>query len=505
VQNDQSPVARLTPKLMKRVAVIGSGFAGYGTIVALLKMKDIEIHLIDIGLTKRHSGQPDNAVPNAKQCNGSYFPYGVNDLRSPVELISERICSSHAFGGFSTVYSGAISYPKNSDLVEEWPSESLPIDIDYQAVLESITILHCHDVLDSQFPLPPKDVDLKADPPRQNFEAIGLSRIAINPPVASSPNTILPFNTGAALRTYIEEGRILFHANCYVEKIVRSGKETKLQYHCEGEIISEAFDAIFIGAGCVNTTGIVDRSLFEEGEREYTLRMTAGVILPFLRPSLSPLESTRIRQLNNLPGLFLEINSALTGNTWSHTQISALNNQIVEAICSRLPSLLHPAVRMSRHIFFFAICGAHSRFGQIATIRCITKKADNYSLAHNIVVEEIPSSATFKGINLDKAVIRAVARNWRSLRMIPVPFGQMLGNFFRRNQLGGWHFGGTLPMSNSPNSPAECLTSGEINGLRKVFVVDSAAFPSIPSSTLALLIAAHAHRVARQWFNTQIN
>ena len=455
-------------------------------------------------MTELLPGQPDIAVPNAKKCNGSYFPYGLNDSRSPVELISERICSSHAFGGYSTVYSGAISYPKNSDL-GEWPAASYPHGIDYQAIFESMSTWYDHDALDSQFPMPPSDSDLGADPPRQDFDVLGVSRIATNRPVAHPSANVSPFTTGDVLRRLIEEGRIVYHPNCYVEKIMRSGEQTKVHYLCAGEGFAEAFDTIFVGAGCVNTTGIVDRSLFGEGEREYSLRMTTGTILSFLRPSLRPPESIRARQLNNLPGFFLEINSSLTGHAWSHTQISAVNDQIVEAVCSRLPSLLRPVVRLSRHIFYFALCGAHSRFGHSATIRCSTTKAHDASLTHRIVVEEAPSSTPVKGINLGKAVRRAVARNWRSLRMIPVPFGQVLGNFFRRNQLGGWHFGGTLPMSNSPGTPAGCLPSGEINGLRNVFVVDSAAFPTIPSSTVALLIAAHAHRVARQCFETQLN
>ena len=504
MQKDQRPVIGLTLKHMKRVAVIGSGFAGYGAIVALQRMEDVEIHLIDIGLTKRLPGQPDIAVPNAKQCNGSYFPYGLNDSRSPVQLVSERICSSHAFGGYSTVYSGAISYPKNSDL-GEWPSASRPQGIDYRAILEAMPTWHDHDALDNQFPMPPSDFDLGADPPRHNFDALGLSRIATNRPVPLPPANVSPFTTGDALRRFIENGRVVYHPNCYVEKITRSGEETKIHYMCDGEAFSESFDAIFVGAGCVNTTGIVDRSLFGAGEREYTLRMTAGIMLSFLRPSLYQLESTRARQLNNLPGCFLEINSSLTGHAWSHTQISALNKQIVEAICSRLPSLLHPVVRLSSHIFYFALCGAHSRFGPIATIRCTTTKAHDSSLTHRIVIEETPFSKPLKGINLGKAVRKAVAHNWRSLRMIPIPFSQILGDFFRRNQLGGWHFGGTLPMSNFPETPAACLPSGEINGLRNVFIVDSAAFPTVPSSTIALLSAAHAHRVARHWFETQLN
>ena len=83
--------------------------------------------------------------------------------------------------------------------------------------------------------------------------------------------------------------------------------------------------------------------------------------------------------------------------------------------------------------------------------------------------------------------------------MIPIPFGDVLADYFRRNRLGGWHFGGSLPMRSEPTQDAECWPSGEVKGLEGVYILDSAAFPSIPASTVALLSAAHGHRVARSW------
>ena len=83
--------------------------------------------------------------------------------------------------------------------------------------------------------------------------------------------------------------------------------------------------------------------------------------------------------------------------------------------------------------------------------------------------------------------------------MIPFPLGERLAEFFRGNRLGGWHFGGTLPMRGQPRRDTECRTTGEVRGLPGVFVLDSAAFPTIPASTLALLTMAHGHRVARLW------
>ena len=484
---------------MKKFAVIGSGFAGYGAIIALLSRKEIEIHLFDIGLTGPFPGRPERVIANAKKCNESFFPYGLNDTDSPIELDSARICSSHAFGGYSTVYSGAICYPKNSDL-GEWPPASRPQALDYQSILDKMPVWHEHDALDDPFPIPPSDVDLDANPQLRDCGILGRSRIATKKTVSSPYEGVEIFTTTDALQKLIEEGRIIYHPNCYVDRVGDSGGKRELHFRRDGKDGREDFDAVFIGAGSINTTGIVDRSLFGEGEREYSLQMPVGTILSFLRLSLRQPESIRTRQANRLPGFFLEINSSLTGSAWSHTQITALNEQIVEAMCSRLPSLVHPLVRLFRRFFYFALCGAHSRFGGVTVICCSTTGSANANPVHRIRIEERPSSNRVKGIALAKAVRRAVRRNWRTLRMIPIPFDQILGDFFRRNRLGGWHFGGTLPMSDSPETPSECLPSGEVNGLHNVFVVDSAAFPSIPSSTIALLIAAHAHRVARRFF-----
>jgi choline dehydrogenase-like flavoprotein len=99
-------------------------------------------------------------------------------------------------------------------------------------------------------------------------------------------------------------------------------------------------------------------------------------------------------------------------------------------------------------------------------------------------------------------MIAGVRENWGRLRMLSFPFGGQFADFFRGNKLGGWHFGGTLPMSDSPEI-GQCKPSGEVFGLDGTFIIDSAAFPEIPGSTVALLISAHAHRVASSWINKQ--
>jgi choline dehydrogenase-like flavoprotein len=57
------------------------------------------------------------------------------------------------------------------------------------------------------------------------------------------------------------------------------------------------------------------------------------------------------------------------------------------------------------------------------------------------------------------------------------------------------HLAGTLPMRASPG-PLESDAEGRLAGTRRVFVVDSAAFPTLPAQNLTFTAMANARRVA---------
>jgi hypothetical protein len=250
----------------------------------------------------------------------------------------------------------------------------------------------------------------------------------------------------------------------------------------------------------VNTTGIVDRSLHGEGSRKFEIKMPGGGIQAFFRLALRAPKESELRRVNGLPEFFLEINSPLTHGTWSHTQITMLNEQIVTAVCSKLPSLLHPLVRLLSGMFYFALSGIHSDFGKSSTLECRSERDQEGILRHSVIIHERQSE---RNPMLSRAVKRGVLRNWKTLSMVPFPFGESLSDFFKGNRLGGWHFGGTLPMVDRPSSQSECNSSAMVSGLKEVYIVDSAAFPTLPASTVALLIAAHGHRVASEWLARQ--
>jgi hypothetical protein len=480
-----------------KVAVVGTGMAGFGTVLALNQAADIDLHVFDIGLTEKLPEQPEVAVPNAKPKRKSYFTYGVNDPQWKVRLLSSRICSSHALGGHSTVYSGAILYPKDSDLTE-WPDGTRPQSTDYKAVLQNMGILHEPDDIDEEFPLIPEDADLASAKGKCGDSLLGLSRLAISKVGSFEGSTVEPFNTAEYFNQLIQDGRIQYHSNCYVNIIDLNRGRLRVSYERRGGECGsdDDYDAVFLGAGCVNTTGIVDRSLFGEGSRVYEIKTVGGTIDAFIQLKRNDGPGLAFRRKNSLPEYFLEINSEQTMHTWSHTQVTVINKQIIDALDSKVPMFGKWLGRVLQQFIFFSMSLLHSRHVATIPLRCVLSRVGVDPLpTHTMVIDE-RDVADFP--TLQRAVRKAVAVHWSRLGMIHFPFGSHLAVFFKGNKLGGWHYGGTLPMQYDPHA-GRCHPSGEVCGLGEVFIVDSAAFPSIPASTVALMIAAHAHRVARQW------
>jgi len=484
--------------LIRNVAIVGSGFASWGAAVALVGGDHVSVKIFDIGLTQAEGDSASRPVPNAKQYKGSFFTYGINDSRYPISLKSERICSSHAFGGHSTVYSGAILYPLDCEL-NDWPEDSLPSADDYSTILARMPLLSEHDELESVFKLAPEQSDLSWNPAESaGFSLSGMSRIAATDHLSSlaSETSLQPFCTRDECNKMISTGELRYMNECYVLQTERIADRVSLCYYKKGAILRESFDAVFIGAGCVNTTAIVDRSFGLLGVRHYSIRAPQTTIHAFFRLPWKTSAATRIRQKNDLPEIFLEVYDPETRYPRSHTQLSAINKQIIEAVGNRLPRLLRPLIRALRRTMYFALSAHSDGNREMALLRSSITNDATGEVEQTVTITEYEAE---RNPDLVQSVRRAVLKQWRTLRMIPIPFGDVLADYFRRNRLGGWHFGGSLPMRSEPTQDAECWPSGEVKGLEGVYILDSAAFPSIPASTVALLSAAHGHRVARSW------
>ncbi|WP_320674089.1 GMC oxidoreductase [Prochlorococcus sp. MIT 1341] len=491
----------------KRIAVVGSGLASFGACSALSEDEKILVDIYDIGLTKKELFCTNKAVPNSKLYKGSYFAYGLNDNRWSRKIHSKRICSSHAWLGFSNVYSGSMLLPKSDDL-SEWPEGSQPKQIDVDHIIDCLELIRGEDDLDYFFNISSKN-EINTNDERKKDEAdliLGHSRIAITRNVKKSgKEMITPFKPEGYLKELIRSSSFNYIPNCNVLSIKGTKSGNKIifeKYNTELNQISHeesrVYDGVLLCAGCINTTGIVDlsiRSLNNNIDKTtyYSLYSAPIYLQAYLNLSINKSSKHSKIRGSELCSHFLEMRSQSTGNTWCHTQLGPINSEITRQIKSKLPKIIYPIYIWATSFIKFSITCYHSNIGIPSLIVCNTKRTNERYIQEMTIRENKNRSPKKAFYELFKSVLI----KFNELFLIPIPFTSLLSQLLRGNQLGGWHFGGTTPMKERPVELSDCYPSGEVFGLPGVYVADSAGFPSIPGSTIALLIMTNGRRVAR--------
>ena len=472
-----------------RILVVGSGLASYGACLGLINKKNIAIDVIDVGLQTAYKDQPNHEVPNSKDHKGSFYAYGINDKRWNVTLNTKRICSSHAFGGYSKSYSGSILQPKSIDL-EEWPLESKPTSSDYFKIVSSLNIRQQIDELNEAFP-----IDCIERNERINKKTyLGRSRIAVSEEKDDNGDIMIkPFDTSEIFLQWINLKKINYLNERYVNRIENINNILSVEMECLNGVEKREYNLVFLGAGCVNTTAIIDRSLFKNGGRSYKIKSAPFLLQLHLKIGKDEKSKSNILSGKDEYGLckyFLEMKSRKTLDYWSHTQIGDLNRIIIKKVTNIFPQRFKYYAEIFLKQFKFSITVFHSKLGPEINL-VSTVKDKNQQLI------EIEEKDYICNQRLTYETKLAILSKFNRLRLIPIPFSQSLGDYFRKNKLGGWHFGGTIPMTEKPKDINECYSNGEIKGINGVFIIDSSAFPSIPGSSVALLSMANAYRITK--------
>ncbi len=479
-----------------KILLVGSGLSAYGACVAFLEKKknhNFKIDVIDIGLKESSLTKKDYVVPNSKDFEGSYFPYGINDSNSSIKLDSKRICSSHAFGGYSKVYSGSILRPKNNELIN-WPKDSIPKSEDYEKILSSLNFKpHKNEV--SDFFLKDK---LNYDYNLKNISLLGNALIAFSKIIDNDGRKIkIPFDSSYKFLEWVKEGKIEYINDSYLTQI-EVKKEFLIAYIKEkNKLIKKEYSKIFLGAGCVNTTAIIDRSLFFKGSRDYFIQSSPSILQLYFKCPLKKIkdESLNLKQKDYaLCKYFLEHKSRLTSGYWTHTQIGPINRIIINKLKKNLFKFLHTSISHILKIFYFSTTVLHSEIGP----KILLKSKINKDKKQIIKIIEKENNSKFTN---SLAIKIAVLEKFMDLYLLPIPFSNFFANKLKGNKYGGWHYGGTLPFSSKNIGRPYCDPSGEVNGLRNVYVIDSSSFPTIPGSTVALLTMANAYRIGKSCLN----
>jgi len=486
---------------------VGSGLAAFGVITELIKKSDLQIDLWDIGHTSPDDvPHPFRKLPNSLPINDSYYPYGLNDSSHFREISSKRLCSSHAWQGFATVYSGSMVCPAKAELVS-WPETAIPSEYDYLRPLEHFYISSSKTDQDSLHSCGYLDLNQHLN----NTAVSTISSVAVHRSAIRS-HTLTPFTPGKYFSKLIDSKRISYYPKRNILYLMQD-EELKLSLFYELKeskkssppcILSSdyKYDAIFMAAGCINTTSIVDLSLrklniIQSAKSFYPIQSCPIMTMVHLRVPGKKLNSDlRTRRDSGLCTHFYEKYIANT-SSWSHSQFGFIGTKQIQSIKgAALLSILSPILAMLLKPLTYSLTVFHSKTAKSGVITCQLIVNQDQCDLHQVSVSESEYIPDFKvGVDLFIGIINA----FKDLRVIPIPLSSWITRQLRSSDSGGWHVGGTLPFTENPTQPHFCHPSGELSGISGLFICDSSTFPTIPGSTIAFTTIANSSRIASKW------
>ncbi|NYT46412.1 MAG: hypothetical protein H0A75_00520 [Candidatus Methanofishera endochildressiae] len=248
-------------------------------------------------------------------------------------------------------------------------------------------------------------------------------------------------------------------------------------------------DTVFLAAGALQTGGVFLRTLKaaypEISPESEGLMDTRVVKLPYvILRNIGQAAEQRSFQFNRLNmGI---INSSESTGSWPrylHAEMLQLNSLIYHPLIEAMPF----DSRLSKKLFFTL----RSALGTMSLFFPDKITAENKQILANEGGRwdkvQLQYSATTKSKAYAEQSIATVRKALWRLGCVPQgiiqsPFGA------------GIHYAGTVPMGNGSK---RCDKNGQSNLFSNLYIADGAAFPSLPSKSITVSLAAHATRVAQ--------
>lgn len=444
---------------------------------------------------------------------GSDYIYGGCDDESPLTVSEAGPKPTYARGGYSTVWGAAMLPAQDCDL-SGWPIGRKELAPYYERVLRSIPFSAREDELAREFPLyAPPTGSIELSPLSAAFlrslsrsrsvrdrpdVVFGQARLAVRPSKDEHGEGCVYCgrclsgcvygaiqSAGDELTRLERDGQVEYRPGWMVRSLdERDGGVDVRCRRTDGGAETIRFDRVFLAAGAINSTRIVleSKRLFD---RRVVMKSIQGFVLPMLR-----LRGARFSwpNTNTLTQVFFEFKIPGVSDHWVHCQISGANELVMARFDfqpgrrSLRDRLLMPGFKR----LLVALCNFHSDHAGGHVLSLHAGPGGGPSI---LEIEPLPSETFAR-------VAHAGAKQLSRLliRVGVIPLLPLISASYERPM--GWHFGATLPMSPSPRGDLETDLLGRPRGWSRVHVVDSSVFPSIPSTTVALLAMANAQRIA---------
>jgi hypothetical protein len=250
-------------------------------------------------------------------------------------------------------------------------------------------------------------------------------------------------------------------------------------------------DRVFIGAGALNTTAILLRSL-QQYDMPVRFRDSQYFLLPLLR--FRGTAGVVRERLHTLAQLFIEIFDAAISPYTIHLQTYTYNELFRDTVSARVGYLkmgrlkkTFPLESLLGRLLLFQgyLHSAHSA-SISATLR---RDAGGGNLnGDTLRLESVPNPETARCID---RLTSKLARLARHTGLLPLRAMLQTGKPGR-----GFHSGGSFPMSLHPGAQ-ETDILGRPPGFRRVHAIDSTVLPSIPATTITFTAMANAYRIGQ--------
>lgn len=516
-----------------KVAVVGSGLSAVGAIKALVR-SGIKPTILDMGYSLDKDKQTfvdklklyepkewssidrDTIAKNDTINNGSNIPkkllfgsdyfYGKSIKNAKVKSDGSMPPFSYAKGGLSAGWGAAILPPSKFDL-EDWPIDEDELHKYCKIVLSDLDYSSEDDGLSLNFPRLKDSDKLKLSKRtekilnslktkvklKKDYILYGEARLLVDSKICKYCGECMSgcvynaiYKSSNDLDKLYREGKIEYISNILVDKVIEKDNKVIVEYFDQLKDKKESmiFDKVFLAAGAINTSRIILSSLGKYNKK-LSLKTRGGFVVPVFSFKSLPIDWPDV---NTQPSLFIEFR----GNGlkhWVHTQVASDNELLLKMLGIRnYPNSLISKVKryIAKHTYLLLV-NYHSDHS--GTYDLELQKNEN----ENIL---------FTKHNKAKPEFKVLVISWWKLFKILIKIGSVPMFMFSKLNSGSYHVGGTLPMKKNPDE-LETDILGRVKGMKNIHIVDTSIFPSLPGTTIGLIMMANAYRIVDKIFGNK--
>lgn len=527
----------------KLIFVIGSGPSGIAVTQALLN-QGLKVTMLDAGdqieyeksllkfavakcssgkisksLLSAYKGQElnrsrslSNVLPK-KLCYGSEFAYYSSQSgKNSILKINPNITalSSHALGGLSNVWGGAILPYRDVD-IKDWPISIDDLEPHYRAITEIMPVAGLSDDLEDDFPRfgkntsplsPSKQAfallaDLEKYKKQLNNDGIsfGRSRLAVNSAsctycglcLRGCPHDLI-YNSAITLRNFKSNPNFTYISKFVVNRVSENLDSITIYGSMNGEKTELKGGKAYLGSGAVQSAYIILNSI-GDAKKDFYIKDSQYFLIPLLRYKAT--KSASSEKLHTLSQIFLELNQFASLTRSSHLQIYTFNDHYLDhfkKILGIFDFVSGPIVKILLERLLTIQGYLHS--DDSSTIRASLLDLNGEK---KLSLEPLINRNTYKSV---MSVVEILQKNRASFN------GLFLPQLLQYGQPGqGSHIGGFLPMQKHPNGLGSDLL-GRPLFFKNLHIIDASILPTIPAQTITFTVMANAHRIGSLYQKT---